>query len=276
MASLSLAVSTATLGLALLPAGWLSDAVGRTPVMIGSVTLASLLGLACAVAPSFPVLLLLRALQGIALAGLPAVGMAYLSEEIHHDSLGHSMDLYIGGNAIGGMLGRLIAGGLADVGGWRLAVAGVGALGVVCAAIFVRCLPASQHFRARRFSPAALRASLRVQLTDPGLLRLDVIGALLMGAFVAIYNGVGFRLHAAPYGLGQAALAAIFLIYPIGSLSSATAGRLAAVPGPLAGSAWSSGGWNAVMALAGGLLCIALVVSVRLRATPPLTRPLVA
>jgi YNFM family putative membrane transporter len=189
-----------------------------------------------------------------------------------------------------------------------------------------------------------------VQLSDPGLLRLDAIGALLMGAFVAIYNGVGFRLAAAPYGLGQAALAAIFLIYPIGSLSSASAGRLAdrigrravlpigllvfvtglaltaasslvlivlglavltagffaghsvasswvgrrargsaaqasalyllayyggsSVFGPLAGSAWSSGGWGEVMALAGVLLAVALVIAVRLRGTPPLAAPL--
>jgi MFS transporter, YNFM family, putative membrane transport protein len=53
------------------------------------------------------------------------------------------------------------------------------------------------------------------------------MGALLMGTFVAVYNGIGFRLAAQPYGLGQAAIAAIFLVYPIGSLSSAVAGRLA-------------------------------------------------
>lgn len=226
-ASLSLAVSTATLGLTLLFAGWVADAWGRTRVMTWSLLAAAVLGVAGAFAPNFAVLLVIRALEGIALAGLPAVAMAYLAEEIHGSSLGLSIGLYIGGNAIGGMLGRLIAGGLADVGGWRLAVAGVGVLGLVCALAFMRLLPPSVHFVARPFRPRAIVRGMRQHLTEPGLLRLDAVGALLMGAFVAVYNGLAFRLEEAPYGLGQAAVAAIFLVYPIGSFSSAWAGRLA-------------------------------------------------
>lgn len=226
-ASLSLAVSTATLGLTLLFAGWVADAWGRTRVMTWSLLVAAGLGLAASMAPSFPVLLLLRALEGIALAGLPAVAMAYLAEEIHGHSLGLSIGLYIGGNAIGGMSGRLISGFLADIGGWRLAVAGVGVLGLVCALAFMRLLPPSVHFVARPFEPRRLLRGMRPHLTEPGLLRLDAVGALLMGAFVAVYNGLSFRLEAAPYGLGEAAVAAIFLVYPIGSFSSAWAGRLA-------------------------------------------------
>jgi len=347
-ASLSLAVSTATLGLTLLFAGWVADAWGRTRVMTWSLLAAAVLGLASALAPSFPVLLLLRALEGVALAGLPAVAMAYLAEEIHGASLGLSIGLYIGGNAIGGMSGRLIAGFLADVGGWRLAVAGVGALGLLCALAFMRLLPPSAHFVARPFAPRRLVRGMRPHLTEPGLLRLDAVGALLMGAFVAVYNGLAFRLEAAPYGLGEAAVAAIFLVYPIGSFSSAWAGRLAdrvgrrpvlpaaialagaglaltgahALPlivlgvatltagffaghsvasswvgrrsgglgsaaqasalyllayyggsslgGIAAGAAWSGGHWAAVMIVAGALLGAALLLSLRLRRTPPL------
>lgn len=226
-ASLSLAVTTATLGLTLLLAGWVADAWGRTRVMTWSLLAAAVLGLAGAFAPSFEVLLLLRALEGVALAGLPAVAMAYLAEEIHGSSLGLSVGLYIGGNAIGGMTGRLLAGGLADVGGWRLAIAGVGALGLLSALAFLKLLPASRHFTPRPFRPRRLLAGMRPHLTEPGLLRLDAVGALLMAAFCAVYNGLAFRLEEAPYGLGQAAIAAIFLVYPIGSFSSAWAGRLA-------------------------------------------------
>jgi YNFM family putative membrane transporter len=48
-----------------------------------------------------------------------------------------------------------------------------------------------------------------------------------MGAFVAVYNALSFRLVAAPYHLSQVALAAVFLVYAIGSLSSRYAGLLA-------------------------------------------------
>lgn len=225
--TLTLALTTATLALALLPAGWLSDAWGRTRVMQIALVASALLGLLASAAPSFGALLAIRALQGIALAGVPAVAMAYLAEEIHPMSLGSSIGLYIGGNALGGMSGRLIAGALADHGDWRLGLFGVGALSLICAFAFARLAPPSRHHVPTPFARGHARRSIAVHLRDPGQLRLEMIGALLMGTFVAVYNGVGFRLEAPPYGLGQAAIAAIFLVYPIGSLSSAVAGRLA-------------------------------------------------
>jgi MFS transporter, YNFM family, putative membrane transport protein len=121
------------------------------------------------------------------------------------------------------MLGRLGAGVLADLGGWRLALAAVGALGLACAVVCVRILPPSRHFVARGLSRRGLAASL----SDRALRRLYLMGALLMGTFVAVYNGLGFRLEAQPYGLGPGAIAAVFLVYPIGVVSSAVAGRLA-------------------------------------------------
>lgn len=225
--SLALALSSATLALALLPAGWLSDAWGRTRVMTLALLASAVLGLAAAAAPSFAILLVLRALQGVALAGIPAVGMAYLTEEVHPASLGTSIGLFIGGNAIGGMAGRLICGAIADHGGWRTALVAVGVVSLVCACLFARLVPPSRHHVRRAFAPRAALGSLAVHLRDPGQLRLDLLAALLMGTFVAVYNALGFRLEAAPYGLGEAAIAAVFLVYPLGSLSSAVAGRLA-------------------------------------------------
>jgi MFS transporter, YNFM family, putative membrane transport protein len=227
--TLTLAVATATLALSLLPAGWLSDRIGRVPTMTMALAGAALFGELAAVAPSYGVLLAVRALQGIALAGVPAVGMTYLAEEIHPDSLGAAIGLYIGGNAIGGMAGRLVAGGLADATGWRVAIAGTGGLTIVCALLFWRIAPPSrrQQTSPEASSPRAALAAIAVHLRDGGQRRLDAMGALLMGTFVAVYNGIGFRLQAAPYHLGEAAVAAVFLVYPLGSVSSALAGRLA-------------------------------------------------
>jgi YNFM family putative membrane transporter len=191
-----------------------------------SMLASGVLGLLAAAAPDFATLLVVRALQGAALAGVPAVGMAYLAEEIDHASLGASIGLYIAGNALGGMAGRLI-GGEAAAHGWRAALAAVAVLSLACATAFWRLAPPSRHHVRSRFAPGPALASLTVHLHDRGQLRLDAIGALLMGTFVAVYNAVGFRLEAAPYRLDEAAVAAIFLVYPIGSLSSTVAGRLA-------------------------------------------------
>ncbi|WP_210491805.1 MFS transporter [Patulibacter sp. SYSU D01012] len=346
--SLTLSVTTGALALGLLPAGWLSDAVGRMRVMSWSLLLSGVLALVAAAAPSFATLLVVRALQGLALAGLPAVAMAYLTEEVHPTSLGSSIGLYIGGNALGGMGGRLVGGALADVGGWRVSLLGVGVLSLLCTAVFLRLVPGSRYFHARPFRARETLTSLRGHLEDRGQLRLDAMAALLMGTFVAVFNALGFRLEAAPYGLGQTAIAAVFLVYPVGSVASAVSGRLAdrigrrtmlpvgvllaavglaltllhplpvvilgvatltagffaahsvasswvgrraveapaqasalyllayyagsSVAGPLGGTAWTAGRWTGVVLLGAALLGLALLVSLRLRVTPPLRR----
>ncbi|MEV8376858.1 MFS transporter [Kribbella sp. NPDC056861] len=218
----SVSVATLGLGLALLGAGAVSEVVGRTKVMRWSVAAAAVMAVLCVVAPTWHVLLVLRGVQGVALAGLPAVAVAYLREEVHDDSLARASGLYIAGTAVGGMTGRLIAGGLADLGGWRLALGGIAVMGVACAVLVAVLLPESRHFVKAQGS----RQTLRV-LRDPALLALYGIAATAMGAFVAVYNATGFRLAAEPYGLGPGPAGLVFAVYLCGSAASAVAGRLA-------------------------------------------------
>ena len=225
----ALSVSFATLGLgaAMLVAGPASEVIGRTGLIHASVWLSSLIGVAAALAPSWHVLLVLRTLQGVALAGLPAVAVAYLREEVHDRVYGRTAGLFVAGNAVGGMTGRLVAGGLADLGGWRVALAGIAGLGLACATVVLLLLPGS-----RRFSPApatvrSLLRTTRAVLTDPALLALYAVAATLMGGFVAVYNAMTFRLVAPPYGLPLAVSGLVFTTYAVGSVASVTAGRAA-------------------------------------------------
>ncbi|HET8599710.1 MAG TPA: MFS transporter [Segeticoccus sp.] len=229
----ALTVSLATLGLAvgLVVAGPLSDTRGRVSVMRISLVASSLIGVASALAPSWTLFLLLRALEGVALAGLPAVAMAYLREEVHGDRHPQAAGLYVGGTAIGGMAGRLVAGGLADLGGWRLAVGGVAVLGLVSALAAVRLLPASRGFTARPANARALLEATSRLLHAPAQLALYAIAATAMGAFVAAFNGIGFRLSAAPFSLSPAFTGLVFLVYVVGVVSSPWAGRQAAAHG---------------------------------------------
>ena len=75
-----------------------------------SLLITATLTLISAFMPSWHGLLVVRALGGLALAGLPAIAMAYISEETDRKSVGLAMGLLIGGNAVGGMGGRLITG----------------------------------------------------------------------------------------------------------------------------------------------------------------------
>ncbi|WBQ04919.1 MFS transporter [Kribbella sp. CA-293567] len=218
----SVSVATLGLGVALLAAGAVSEVVGRTKVMRWSVAAAAVMASLCVVAPSWHVLLAFRGVQGVALAGLPAVAVAYLREEVDDSSLARASGLYIAGTAVGGMTGRLVAGGLADLGGWRLALGGIAAMGVICAVLVAVLLPESQHFVRAQGG----RQTLRV-LKDPALLALYGMAATGMGAFVAVYNATGFRLAAEPYGLGPGLAGLVFAVYLVGSAASAVAGRLA-------------------------------------------------
>ncbi|BCY12046.1 MFS transporter [Actinoplanes sp. L3-i22] len=218
----SLSLATVGLGVALLITGPLSEKIGRTPLIHLSLTLSALVGLACAVAPGWHTLLALRLLQGITLAGLPAVATAYLREELPGDVQARVAGLYIGGTALGGMAGRLVTGTVAQAFGWRWALAAVAGIGLLCAAFVLATLPKSRNFVRRPSAAMTWRA-----LADPALLSLYAVGACAMGAFVAVYNTIGFRLTGAPFGLGTAAAGAVFLVYPVGTLSSTVAGRLA-------------------------------------------------
>jgi YNFM family putative membrane transporter len=199
--------------------------------MVASLFASAILTILSALMPSWHGLLVLRALMGLAVSGLPAVAMAYVSEEMHPRSIGLAMGLFIGGSAMGGLGGRLIAGILTDLASWRLGLGVVGLSGLVCAFLFWRSLPPSAHFTPRPLRPRLLLAAFADHLRDPGLRWLFLEGFLLMGAFVTLYNYTGFRLLAPPYGLSQTAVAAIFVVYLIGIGASIWVGHLAGVLG---------------------------------------------
>ena len=230
--TLAISVSTAGLAMGLLVLGPLSDRRGRTTIVHAGLVVSALLAVAVPLAPSWEFLLVVRALQGVALAALPAVGVAYLREELHSSISGRAIGLFIGGNAIGGLTGRLLGGLLVDVGGWRTACAAIAVLGVACTVAVRLLLPPS-----RRFVPVPRGAPLAQQLsqavTDPVLLGIYGVAALLMGSFVAVYNAATFRLEG-PYGLPTSLASLVFLSYLLGSGASPVAGWLAARSSPRA------------------------------------------
>ncbi|WP_249384047.1 MFS transporter [Chitinivorax sp. B] len=222
-----LSFSTGSLALSLIPASLLADRIGRKQTMSAALLLGAILMVMGAFASGYQQFLLLRTLFGIALAGLPAVAMAYLSEEVEPGSLGYAMGLYIAGNALGGMSGRFTAAILADWAGWRVAVAVLGGMGLLAAWEFWRSLPASRHFMPARFDAVQWRKDAMLHLRDPGLPMLFLLAFLLAGCFVSLYNYLGYRLLVAPFNLGQGAIGFVFALYVVGIGASTWVGRLA-------------------------------------------------
>ncbi|TDL30824.1 MFS transporter [Jeotgalibacillus sp. S-D1] len=224
--SLSISITTITLAISLLFFGSLSEVWGRRPVMVISMFAASLLCILTAFSPTFEVLLLCRALIGVALAGLPSIAMAYLGEEIEPGSLGSAMGLYICGNAIGGVFGRVFSGVIADLFNWQTAVGAIGVLGFASTMIFLASLPASRNFHPKSMHLGKLGLSLIAHLKDPGMLYLFGIGFIIMGSNVAIFNYMGYALLQGPYSLSQSVVSWLFIVMIIGMYSSVWAGRL--------------------------------------------------
>ena len=225
--ALSLSLTTGVLAFAMLFAGAVSDARGRKSVMTVSLLSSALLVLLTTLVPGWTNLLVLRTLLGLSLSGLPAVAMTWLSEEMHPQSIGLGMGLYISGNAIGGMGGRLVTGVLADFFDWRVGVAVVALIGLLSGVVFWRMLPPSRHFVRQPLQLRGLLGRFTGVFRDAGLPWMFVEGFLLLGAFVTVYNYIGYRLLAAPYNLSQAVVGLIFSVYLIGTFSSAWMGHLA-------------------------------------------------
>jgi MFS transporter, YNFM family, putative membrane transport protein len=227
-ASLTVAMTTAGLAVALIPVSALSEKFGRTPVMAASVFAAALIGLAVPFAPDLTVLIALRTLQGVALAGLPATAMAYLAEEVSKEAIASAIGLYVAGNSIGGMASRVIAGFVAQFAGWRVALLTLGVLSLACAVAFRLLVPPARYFSPARISPRALARTVGGHLGNPLLARLYALGLLFMAVFGSVYTVLGYRLTAAPFNLPEGLVGSIFLVYLVGAASSAAAGRLVA------------------------------------------------
>lgn len=227
-ASLSLSLTTGLLAVSMLVAGAFSEAWGRKPMMAASLLLSAVLALASAQVHSWGALLAARALMGVALSGLPAVAMAYVGEEMHPRTLGLAMGLYVGGSGLGGMSGRLLVGVITDFWGWRAALSTMGVLGLLCAAVFWLCLPASRNFVRSPLSLKALSRTYVAHLRDGVLPWLFAEGFIVMGGFVTIYNYVGYRLVAPPFSLSQTEIGLIFVVYLLGAANSAFMGSLSA------------------------------------------------
>lgn len=225
--SLSLSLTTGIIAPAMIVAGALSEARGRKPLMVGSILASSLLTLACAFATHWKTFLVLRAIAGLAFAGLPAVSMAYLSEEIHPTSLGLAMGLMIGGNGLGGMLGRIYASLITDAFSWRWALGSIGVFGLASAIVFQRALPPSRNFVPRPPHVGTMLRTFARQLRDPALVPLFAIGFLVMGSFVTSYNYVTYHLIDPPYSLSHTAVGFIFAVYIVGIFASAYIGAKA-------------------------------------------------
>lgn len=225
-ASLTVSAVTGMLAVAIIPASILSERFGRGRVMIISAVVATMIGVALSASPTIEVLVVGRAIQGIFVAGVPAVAMAWLAEEMSAESLPAAMGKYVAGTTIGGLIGRLVPAGALELGNWRWALLATALLALAFAIVFAVLLPNQRNFEPKAITVRRELAALAGHWRNRQIAGLYILAFLLMGVFVSLYNYLGFRLRS-DFGFSEAAVGLVFLIYLVGTWTSARAGAFA-------------------------------------------------
>ena len=241
-ATSSLAVSITTVGIAvgLLYWAFKADSISREKLMGISLILSSVITIVSAFVGNYFVLLVLSLIKGIALAGVSGVALAYLSEEVDTSKIGLAISLYLSGNTLGGMLGRVVATLVAGYGGWQLAALFIGIGSLIVGGFFCKMIPAGKNFSATPFTFREKIAQMRSLLTQPTFISMYMIAALSMGIFVSVYNYLpiffycypevynylSFLLESPLFALPHHLVAMIFMMYIAGIIGSVVAGSL--------------------------------------------------
>lgn len=193
--------------------GPLSDRYGRKHSIVLASTLLVAPTIGAALAPTFALLLVFRALQGLCMPGLLTAGIPYITEVFVPRLGGRAMGNYVTALIAGGLIGRVGVALLADVVGWRSAI-GLLALLPLAAAILMRRslvdVPPAQAVTSRR------RHAARTQLRNRELLKTTAAGSAFFFTFVGTFSYVVYRLERPPFSLGTAAGSFVFALWLLG------------------------------------------------------------
>lgn len=226
-ANWSFSLTTLMLGLSLVVYGPLSDAMGRKNIMLASMAGVVMFTFLLSQVQDYHSMLVLRALQGLCLGGLPAIAIAYMGDEFEHHAMIAGVGIYIAANSLGGIGGRLIGGFAGEWLGWSEAFGVMSVLSLLLVIVFAWLLPPSTRFVAKPSSPSSIFNHFLQHLTNPLLLLAYLIGGFNFFIFLNQYSFVTFRLAAAPYSLSSSWLGMLFLTYLAGTFGSLLSGRVA-------------------------------------------------
>lgn len=233
VASLAVSLVVLPIGLSFIFYAPVAETIGKKKLLSIVLVLSAFPGLIVSSAGSFELILLGRLADGILLAGVPAIAMAYIGEEFNSEKLASVMGLYVSGSTLGGMGGRIISGMLAEHFSWRMSFTALSLLHLAGAIAFVYLLPASKTFRPAPYRPLSVLKTSAANLKNPLLLGAYITGGLITFNFVGIFNTLTFRLSGSPYNLPPDLIGLLFLTYLSGTISSSLSGTISRRKGML-------------------------------------------
>lgn len=224
-------VSATTLGVAISAPffGALTERLSRKRVIVISILGVSIPTLLAATSSSLPQLIFWRFLQGIMVPGVIAVVVTYIGEEWPPERVALIMSFYVSGTALGGFLGRISAGVLADYFSWRVSFLALGLASLAGAALVAAWLPHGRR-RPAHDPSAAVRPSFLYQVQalfrNRRLVATFAVGFNVLFSLVGVFTWITFYLSAAPFSLSITALSSLFFVYLVGLVVTPGAGYL--------------------------------------------------
>jgi MFS family permease len=229
-------VSAATLGVALSAPifGALAERLPRKRVIVGSLVGIALPTLLAATSTSLGQLIFWRFLQGITVPGIIALVITYIGEEWPQQKVALIMSFYVSGTALGGFIGRVSSGYLADWYGWRVSFLALGIAAFAGAAMVAAWLPRGSRKQSPQttagmrfaFPDAAMLRKFRALFWRRRLVATFAVGFNVLFSLVGVFTWITFHLAAAPFSLSTAALSSLFFVYLIGLVVTPAAGFL--------------------------------------------------
>jgi predicted MFS family arabinose efflux permease len=224
-------VSAATLGVAISAPifGALTERLSRKRVIVASLLGISLPTLLAATSTSLAQLVFWRFLQGIAVPGVIAVLVTYIGEEWPADQVALIISFYVSGTALGGFIGRVSAGILADRLSWRVSFLALGALALAGAGAVALWLPHGRNRtkpQHRLDAPPSFPYQVQGLFRSRRLIATFAVGFNVLFSLVGVFTWITFYLSAAPFHLSTTALSSLFFVYLVGLVVTPAGGYL--------------------------------------------------
>lgn len=108
-ASLSMSFGTIGMAFSMLLIASISKHLERKKVMVIALGISSILILLMSITEEFALILALRFVQGILLAGFPSLAVAYINEEFNPKIIGAAIGVYVAATPLGGLVGRILS-----------------------------------------------------------------------------------------------------------------------------------------------------------------------
>jgi predicted MFS family arabinose efflux permease len=220
-------VTTAQLGYAaglllLVPLG---DMLERRGLIVGMSLLAAGGMVITALSPTLPIMLLGTVLTGL-FSVVAQILVPLAATLAAPEKRGKVVGTVMSGLLLGILLARTVAGGLAQIGGWRTVYWVASGLMVLMALTLWRVLPRYQQSVSLSYGQL-LKSIFSLYATTPLLRTRAIIGCLAFANFSVLWTSMAFLLASPPYGYSEGVIGLLGLVGAAGALAARQAGSLA-------------------------------------------------